>query len=475
MKSFYWFDYETFGTHPALDRPAQFAGLRTDENFNEIGEPLVIYCRQAEDYLPVPEASLVTGITPQLCNREGLSEAEFTARIHAELALPGTCNVGFNNIRFDDEFTRHLLFRNFFDAYQHEWKDGNSRWDLIDVVRLTRALRPDGINWPFNDDGTPNNKLENLTRLNGISHDAAHDALSDVRATVALARLLKERKSRLFEFVFKHRDKHSAADLLNLRNPAPVLHTSGRIRGEFGNTTALLPLARHPGNNNCVLCFDLREDPTPFLDLPAEEIALRLFSPKDELPEDMPRVPVKGVHINKCPVLVPLTVLDPASEERIKLSRAQIDKHAAALSGCDDFIAALKDAYEENHFDTPPDLDASLYSGGFFTDSDKRAFERLRRTDPAQLSLDEVFFDDPRIPEMLFRYRARNYPQTLDETTRAQWQEFCTERLCGLYGEGLNAYFAHLDALCEAHPTRAALLGELRDYADGLKQALNLH
>ena len=469
METFYWFDYETFGTHPALDRPAQFAGLRTDENFNEIGEPLVIYCRQASDYLPSPEACLITGITPQLCNDRGLSEADFIARIRDELAQPGTCNVGFNNLRFDDEFTRHVLFRNFFDAYQHEWKEGNSRWDLIDVVRLTRALRPDGIVWPVNDDGSANNKLENLTSLNGISHEAAHDALSDVRATVALARLLKERKGRLFDYVLANRSKQNAAKLLNLRDAEPVLHTSGRISGEYGNTTALLPIARHPSNNNCILCLDLRVDPTPYLQLDADELALRLFSPREELPDDMPRVPVKGVHINKCPVLVPLSVLDPASENRIGLTRETIKRHAAAFTGTEGFLTALKDAYEERQFDDVPDLDASLYSGGFFTDSDKRAFERLRHTEPAKLSLDEVFFDDSRIPEMLFRYRARNYPETLNTAEQADWQQFCAERLTMQYGEGLAGYYDRLNALEAQHPGSSELFSELRRYARQLQ------
>ena len=475
MKTFYWFDYETFGTHPSMDRPAQFAGVRTDEHFNEIGEPLVIYCRQSDDYLPSPEACLITGITPQICNEQGLTEAAFIGRIHAELSQPGTCNVGFNNLRFDDEFTRHVLFRNFYDAYQHEWKDGNSRWDLIDVVRLTRALRPEGIHWPFNEDGTQNNKLENLTQLNGIAHEAAHDALSDVRATIALARLLKERKGRLFDFVFEHRDKHSAAKLLNLRDAEPVLHTSGRISGEFGNTTALLPIARHPRNNNCILCLDLRTDPTPYLELDAEELALRLFSPADELPDDMPRVPVKGVHLNKCPVLVPLSVLDPASEKRIGLDRATIAAHAAKFGQPESFLAALKDAYEENQFDDAPDLDASLYSGGFFTDSDKRAFERLRHTDPAALSLDDVFFDDSRIPEMLFRYRARNYPATLNLQDQTDWQQFCAERLYSQYGDGLATYFATLHALREQQPDKDKrdILDALSAYADELQGKLN--
>ena len=111
----YWHDYETTGATPARDRPSQFAGVRTDEALNVIGEPLVIYCQPPRDILPHPVASLVTGITPQLAESEGLPEREFISRIHAELAQPGTCGVGYNSIRFDDEVTSYTCYSKFID------------------------------------------------------------------------------------------------------------------------------------------------------------------------------------------------------------------------------------------------------------------------------------------------------------------------------------------------------------------------
>ncbi|MGH8474260.1 MAG: exonuclease domain-containing protein, partial [Methylococcales bacterium] len=125
----YWHDYETFGTDPAWDRPAQFAGLRTGEDLEIIAEPLVLYCKPADDMLPNPEACLITGITPQLASRKGLPEADFIAAIHEQLAQPATCGAGYNSLRFDDEVTRNCLYRNFYDPYAREWQHGNSRWD----------------------------------------------------------------------------------------------------------------------------------------------------------------------------------------------------------------------------------------------------------------------------------------------------------------------------------------------------------
>jgi exodeoxyribonuclease-1 len=178
--TFFWHDYETFGRVPRRDRPAQFAGVRTDADLNEIGEPVMFHCQPPIDSLPDPESVLLTGITPQACAEQGLPEHEFARRIESELALDGTVGVGYNSIRFDDEVTRHLFWRNLIDPYAREWSNGCSRWDLLDVVRCTWALRPEGIEWPVHTEGEiagrPSFKLEHLTSANGLGHEAAHDA-----------------------------------------------------------------------------------------------------------------------------------------------------------------------------------------------------------------------------------------------------------------------------------------------------------
>ena len=115
--TFFWHDYETFGRVPRRDRPAQFAGIRTDADLNEIGEPVMHYCQPAPDYLPDPEACLLTGIVPQTCLEKGLPEYQFADAIEAQLAQPGTVGVGYNSIRFDDEVTRHLFWRSLMDPY----------------------------------------------------------------------------------------------------------------------------------------------------------------------------------------------------------------------------------------------------------------------------------------------------------------------------------------------------------------------
>ena len=418
--TFYWHDYETFGTDPSRDRPSQFAGLRTDADLNPIGEPLVIYARPANDFLPHPQACLVTGITPQKAMEEGLPEAEFIRRIHDELAVPGTCGVGYNSLRFDDEVTRYSLYRNFYDPYAREWQNGNSRWDIIDMVRACYALRPGGIEWPLREDGLPSFRLEELTRANGISHEAAHDALSDVEATIAMARLVRDKQPKLFDYVLRNRDKRSVSAMLDVDAMKPVLHVSGMFGARRHNIALVVPLAAHPSNKNEMICCDLMANPQLLFEQQPEAIRELLYTRTDELPEGVERPGLKSIHINKCPILVTAKMADPATAERLGISGDQCRAHLAALReerGRDAaaFVAKIQAVYAGREYGEITDPDRMLYSGGFFSHNDKRVMDQVRESSPEELPSTTFPFEDSRLPEMLFRYRARNYPESLSD------------------------------------------------------------
>ena len=431
MQSFYWYDYETFGIDPRTDRIAQFAGIRTDMDFNIIDEPIDIFCKATDDILPNPEACLITGITPQKTMETGLIEADFIEKINQQFSKSNTCVVGFNNIRFDDEFTRYSLYRNFFDPYTREWQNGCSRWDIIDLVRITRALRPEGINWPIDDNGIASNRLELITKANDISHEAAHDALSDVYATIAVAKLIKQKQPKLFNFVFEHKSKQKISQILNLFKPQPVLHTSGMYPGDICNTSVVYPLAQHPTNKNGIIIVDLRYSPADLINLPADEIIERLYTPRDQLGEGVQRIPLKTIHINKCPVVAPLNTLDAASEVRTQIDRKQCLQHLDMLNKAPDLRQKLNQVFSHNPFPAEDDPDKSLYSGGFFSANDKHRMEQVHQLSPAELSVEEFNFEDQRIPEMLFRYRARNYPDSLSEDEKNHWNEYRQQRFSG--------------------------------------------
>ncbi len=449
--TFYWHDYETWGVDPRRDRPSQFAGVRTDEALNIIGDPLMIYCRPADDILPQPEACLITGLTPQRAAAEGVCEAEFIRLIHAELARPGTCGVGYNSIRFDDEFTRYALYRNFYDPYAREWQNGNSRWDIIDMVRLTFALRPEGIEWPTYEDGAPCFKLEALTAANGLSHEAAHDALSDVHATIALARLIKERQPRLFDYIFQLRNKRLVDRQFDLREKSPLLHISSMFPACYGRLAMVAPVTRHPVNKNGVIVFDLRYDPEPFFELSVEALQQRLFTPVKELPEGVERLPLKMVHLNKSPVVVPMNTLTPEAEERWQIDVAAGRAYAKKLQQASEFEEKVRQAHSLQQFEPVSDPDHDLY-GGFFSGHDRKQIDIVRRAKPQELNGLQLRFEDKRLPEMLFRYQARNWPETLSADDRVRWNEFRRKRICEPDGGGsitLAEYREQIAALKE--------------------------
>ena len=477
--TFYWHDYETFGADPSRDRPVQFAGLRTDADLNPIGEPLVIFSRPAGDFLPHPQACLVTGITPQQALAEGIPEAEFIAQIHAELAVPGTCGVGYNSLRFDDEVTRYALYRNFYDPYAREWQNGNSRWDIIDMVRACYALRPEGIEWPLREDGFPSFRLEELTAANGIAHEAAHDALSDVHATIAMARLIKDRQPRLYDYVLKHRDKRSASSQLDLDAMKPVLHVSGMFGAARHNIALIVPLAMHPTNKNEVICYDLMADPAVLFGSSPGEIRELLYTRTEDLPEGVQRPGLKSVHINKCPILVTAKMADPETAARLGISGDQCRTHLALLRefrGRDSraFVQKLQAVYGGRQYDEITDPDRMLYSGGFFSDADKRLMDQVRQSSPQDLATSSFPFEDSRLPEMLFRYRARNYPDTLTTQERALWEEYRFERLTDPDAGAsicMEEYQELIQALVESGELslpQCELMERLLEYSDSL-------
>jgi exodeoxyribonuclease I len=480
MNTLFWHDYETWGERPAQDKPSQFAGVRTDENLTTLGEPLSFYCQPASDCLPKPEACLVTGITPQHALAHGLPDYQFMGRIHAELSQPGTCGVGYNSIRFDDEVTRNGLFRNFYDPYEREWANGNSRWDIIDMVRLAYALRPEGIEWPRHDDGSPSFRLENLSAANGLLHESAHDALSDVYATIALAKLIKTRQPNLYDYAYRMRLKREVAALIDLRSYRPLLHISSKYPAARGCAALVMPLAMHPVNHNGVIVYDLSAPPELLTDLTAEEICERLFTARSELDEGVERIPLKVVHFNKSPLLVTPKLVDEKAEQRLQLDKALCDNNWKTL--CQrvvkpELVTKLQTVFSRNDFPPKTDPEQCLYDG-FINDKDKATMVDVRNADPTVLASTTFSFHDRRLPELLFRYRARNFPDTLTAEEQAQWNEFRHQRFtdpgagAGITVPEFRERIARLQSDPATTETQKQLLAQLADYERKLTTGL---
>jgi exodeoxyribonuclease-1 len=473
MQTFFWHDYETFGTDTRRDRPIQFAGIRTNLELEIVDEPVMFYARPPREMPPSPESCLITGITPQLAEREGLTEADFAARVHEQLAAPGTCGVGYNSLRFDDEFTRQLLYRNFFEPYGREWENGNSRWDLIDLVRMCAALRPEGIVWPTHEDGTPSFKLEHLAQANRLRQERAHDALSDVHALIDLARLIRVRQPRLWDWQFALRRKQRVFELIDLAAMTPLVHVSSRYPASRCCLAVIIPLAVHPARPGEIIVYDLAQDPCELLALEAEEIVDRLFTARADLPEGVERIALRTVHANRSPALAPLSVLKGVDLKRLQLDMDRCLAHAEKLRAAAELGGKLRRIFQQVA-ELPPaeDPELALY-GGFLPDADKRLLREVRATPPQQLGLRQFDFRDKRYPALLFRYRARNWPQTLTPEEREQWEAFRLQRLTQptpLTTLTLPDYFAKL-ALLREHPLghgKGAVLDQLQAWGEQL-------
>ncbi len=468
-KTLFFYDLETSGLNPRESRIMQFAGLRTDLNLIQIGEPVNMLVKITEDVLPSPEALMVTGITPQRTIEEGYSEAEFCRILSDEIFTPDTVVVGFNNIRFDDEFIRYLFWRNFYDPYEWSWKDGRSRWDILDVVRMTRALRPDGIKWPVDEDGNPTNRLELISGVNNIGHYKAHDALSDVEALVSVTRLIREKQPQLFEYLFKMRDKNEVKKLVNLDDKKPFVYVSGRYDSIHNKATIAFPLTA--GKNGNVVVYDLRYDPTQLVTLNSKELAKKLFASWDERQaDDFIKLPVKELQYNRVPAVAPLGVLSQEDGwKRVSLDQATIDKHMKILLSAPGFAENIRTLYENfEGYKKSPYPEAQLYDS-FLPDIDKMRTEMVRNSSERELVDLHPDFTDERLPELLLHYKARNYPKSLSQSEAESWEKWRVEYIKAV----LPSFADSLQKLSRIYTDEAKLfiLNELHLWAESILPA----
>ncbi|HSX29991.1 MAG TPA: exodeoxyribonuclease I [Candidatus Saccharimonadales bacterium] len=470
--SFFFYDLETSGFSPHEHRIMQFAGQRTDMDLKPIGEPVNVLIKMTDDCLPDVDAVFITGITPQQTIAEGITEVEFLRQFEHEIATPGTVFVGYNTVRFDDEFMRCLHYRNFYDPYEWQWQGDRSRWDMLDVVRMTRALRPEGIEWPFDIHGKPTNRLELLTSLNKLSHEHAHDALSDVSATIEIARLIRNKQTKLFDYLFTMRSKNNVADLVN--KDEPFVYTSGKYPSEFEKTTAAVRVCAHPKRQGA-LVYDLRHDPADWLQLTPEQMADAWRYKKDR---QEPRLPVKMMRFNVCPAVAPLGVLDASSQSRLHLDPKRIVQYHKALRADKTFVERLckaVDIMDEQQqtklLGSEVDVDACMYDS-FFQAGDKNAMSVVRAATPEELGNLGLTFKDQRLTLLLPLYKARNYPKHLTGEERESWEKLRARKLLdGGQNSKLAKYFARLQAVVAdggltGH--QEYLIEELKLYAESI-------
>ncbi|VFP78405.1 Exodeoxyribonuclease I [Candidatus Erwinia haradaeae] len=463
-----FYDYETFGKNPSLDRPAQFAALRTDINLNPVGDPKVIYCQPALDYLPQAEAVLITGITPQIACERGINEAQFTKQIYKIFNIPNTCVIGYNNLCFDDEISRNLFYRNFYDPYSWSWKNKNSRWDLLNVIRTCYALRPQGIQWPLDLDGLPSLRLTELTQKNGIVHHHAHDAIDDVYATIELAKLIKKKQPRLYHFLYHYRNKAQLNTLINIREIQILVHVSNTFGKKRKYTSLIAPLGWHPKKQNTLIVCDLSKNIAPLFETNSNELRTKLYRCHKHY-DEISTMPLKLIHLNRCPVIAPAHTLRDFDAQRINIDIKDCLNNFKKLQQHPQISKKIIELYLEE----PPilqlnDVDAQLYNG-FFNQTDQSSIKIIRNTNPETLSSLRLSFHDERLSKLLFRFRARNFPETLNTIEKKIWM---AQRRSILTQKYFNQYIEKIHTLLDlnkCNQNKMKILEDLLSYAKELQ------
>lgn len=459
-QTFYWYDYETFGINSRADRPAQFAGIRTDLDLHPVAKGEILYAKPAEDYLPNPESCLLTGITPQLCEEKGLPESDFAQAVWSRLNQPGTVSIGYNSLGFDDEVNRFLFWRNFLDPYSHGYAGGCSRWDLFPLVCATWALRGSGIRWPHWEEINPAEypkaagrkgvcfKLEFLTKFNGIEHGHAHDALSDVEATIGLAKLIREKEPRLWTWAFKNRTKEAVETAVS--DAKPVVWVTPKF-GISRGCTRIVACIHASGNDRYM--WDLMHDPEILRTLPLEELKLRLFPSRADREAGVEPLPIQRLKTNASPfVCTSLKVLSPDRAAKYGIDfNAVLENHRKLLAVLPYIEASMTKALLRDDVGHMSDVDLDLYGGGFTHPADKALFREIRSQTPQTLAAlcdqEKLHFRDARFEKLLLRFRARNWPETLSPSEEEAWRRFCRRRL--IEGEPpyltVTQYFEEID------------------------------
>lgn len=520
-----WYDLETTGIDPCWHRILQFAAQRTTHDLVDIGDPVRFQVRLPLDVLPDPAACCLTGITPQTTNQQGITELEAMHRIYELFMEPGTCVAGFNSIRFDDEFVRYGFYRNLLPVYLREYQNGNTRWDILELCRSAAALRPEGMEWPTQD-GTPVFQLEALARANGFNVEGAHEAGTDVRLTIELARLLRKNNEKLYDFAFSLRRKGEVEKLLRTPNEMKVL-VAGSLPRDRKCLGLVLQVGRPPKKNTRIFA-DLGADLRCLVEWSEEQLAEVWWNPDGD-----DRLPLRPVQINKCPFIAPVNVLRPEDIKRLDIDmelaeerREYLFKHKALIEKRMAMLFRAEGEAESNdrrggqrgkgrnrrnrsgrggerNFNglvapdgkllsnaeingvkrrvptVSKDVEAQLYTR-FINDRDQTEALRVAQALRQANKPGKTNFSDRRLRELLARLKARNdLTELMSDQERREWRGYLKQKLLGTPADTdayltLESFRQRISEVRagDAVPANEEVLAALEDHGDDLHDSL---
>lgn len=506
--TFLFMDYETFNRNPKGGRASQFASLRTDYFLNiDADSAQNIFCEQTIDNIPSPQAALITKITPQKIIKiktgaiqlstssysfipQVYNEYWFTYHINKEMSKNHTCTLGYNSYKFDDEFTRNLLYRNLFDPYEREWKNYNSRFDVYYLVIATFVLKPHLLNFPNAIDKTskeplfhsktglplPSFRLEELSVANGIHHINAHDAFSDVEATIGIMKKIKDGDETFFSEMFSFRKKSNVDIWLSNNKKQPFIHISQYYGKENYSLGVLFQIMTF---NQEVLCLNIALDVTPLILLEGEDLKNHLFPNKDN-GISSPKNIVKFRH-NQCPILANIKEYWHIFEN-LQIDTSTFRKNLDLIKNN---IELLKIKLHPLYFkefapaDPNTDSDLGIYNGFFSPDEVKQAKEvhiQIKENKFASFDYSEY---SPRLKEMIFKIKARNFPFTLSPDEQNKWLLYSRNRVLdsNIGAElTLDQYYQEVEELNKSELSKEdkRVLNDIEEFVSQIKLKLSI-
>lgn len=428
--SFYWYDTETTGLRNSYDRIIQFAGQRTNLNLEPLGEPLSTYVQLPPELVPTAESFQITKIRPTTLAEQGILEYELFGQLRHELSTANTCIIGYNNISFDDNFIRFGMYRNLLPPYEHEHKKGNSRLDFLSIVRLTGALRPNGLEWPVVD-GVPSFALGNLAAANDIAIDNAHDALADVNMTLELARKIKAAQPKLWNYAYTLRKQNTARKLLDPEARQAILHVSPK----YGNTryclAPVLPVTRHPDMFNRIIVVDLGSNVDLLLSTSSDELARLLFErpDTDKQVEPEERLNISVVAVNQAPMVAVLKALLPENIKRLNIDQDRIERNTRRVLEATDLPRKLRAIFEAREQDNQTKIAEEALYDDFVSDNDRIACANFWKELKNGKSWTSAHFEDARLRELHARLKTKFAPQSLTQTELDDYHRFVRQQL----------------------------------------------
>lgn len=403
--SFIFYDTETTGTHTAFDQILQFAAIYTDEELNEI-ERFEIRCRLLPNIVPSPGAMRVTRLkVSQLTDTTLPSHYEMMCSIRQKLLewSPSTF-LGYNTIKFDENLLRQAFYQTLHPLYLTNTL-GNSRTDIMRIAQAASVYAPGALVIPNNADGKPNYKLDRLAPANGFEHEDAHEALSDVEATLHIAKLILKRSPDVWSAFMRFSTKAAVADYAS--NEQAFCLTEFYYGDAYSWLVA--PLGASAMNSSEFYVYNLGVDPNSLSSLKNTELIARL----NTLPK-----PVRTIRTNAAPMIFSLDDA-PHSASGKSLSQEELDRRVSILEADLALKKRLITVFEQTKQEWPasPHVEEQIYNG-FYQRDDEELREAFHTVDWTKRKELVERFEDQRLKKLGSQLIYAEQPEVLDPTLR---------------------------------------------------------